>query len=98
MRPTWIVLGIILLTSVLPGLKSQPSQEATAIEGIRAVSKSSYTVEPVRLVQTLTDRFGPRLTGSIHEHEAAAWALDDMRTVGLSMRSLHARDRARRRS
>jgi carboxypeptidase Q len=84
MRPTWIVLGIILLASVLLRLKSQSLQEPTAIEAIRAVGKSSHTAEPVRLVQALTARFGPRLTGSIHEHEAAAWALDDMRTVGLS--------------
>ncbi len=84
MRPAWIVLGITLSAPALPRLNAQSLQRATATEAISAVSKASDSAAPMPLVQALTERFGPRLTGSEQEHQAAVWALGEMRSVGLS--------------
>ena len=84
MRPTYIVVGIALLASVPPLLRAQSVQDTTAIEAVRAVNEEADRLDPMGLVQTLTQRFGPRLTGSDNEHKSAAWTLDEMRRAGLS--------------
>jgi carboxypeptidase Q len=84
MRLSWIVCGTTLLSILSPQLRAQLAQDTSAIEAVRTVEKVSDSSEPMRLVQTLTQRFGPRLTGSDHESEAAAWALDEMKRAGLS--------------
>ncbi len=82
MRFPWIILGTVLLPSV-PSFGAQ-LQDKTAVEAIRAIDKESNSAEPMQLVRTLTQRFGPRLTGSKSEHASAAWALDEMKRARLS--------------
>jgi carboxypeptidase Q len=84
MRPPWIVFGILLLASFASPLRAQIPQDTTAIEAVRAVAKEGKSSESMRLVQTLIQRFGPRLTGSDHERESAVWALNEMKQAGLS--------------
>ena len=50
-------------------------QDAGAVEAVRAVDQEAARLDPLQLVQTLTQRFGPRLTGSESEHQSAAWVL-----------------------
>ncbi len=83
MRLLRIVFGITLLAFVSPALRAQVAQDRAAIEAIHAVDKQNDSSEPIRLVQSLT-QLGPRLTGSNHEREASAWALDEMKRTGLS--------------
>jgi carboxypeptidase Q len=58
--------------------------DATAIEAVRAIEQEADRLDPLKLVQTLTQRFGPRLTGSESEHESAAWVFDELSRAGLS--------------
>lgn len=84
MRPICIVVGIALLASVPPSLRAQSAQDIAAIEAVHAVDAAADRLDPTGIVQTLTQRFGPRLTGSDNEHKSAAWTLDEMRRAGLS--------------
>lgn len=84
MRPVCLVVGIALLASVPSSLGAQSVQDTTAIEAVRAVHKEADTLDPMRLVQTLTQRFGTRLTSSDNEHKSASWTLNEMRRAGLS--------------
>ena len=75
--------GITLLAFLPAALRAQVAQDAAAIEAVRAVGRVGDGSEPMRLVQILTQRFGPRLTGSDQERESAVWALNEMKRAGL---------------
>ncbi len=84
MRPICIAGGIALLASISSPLMAQSVQYKTAIQAVHSVNQEVDRSDSAWLVQTLTQRFGPRLTGSEKEHEAVALTLDEMRRAGLS--------------
>ncbi len=84
MRPICLVVEIVLLALAPSSLRAQSLQGTTPIEAVRAVNKQADQSTPMWFVQTLTQRFGPRLTGSGNEQKSAAWTLDEMKRAGLS--------------
>ena len=84
MRPTCIAVGIALLASASSSVRAQSVQDTRTVEAVRAVDQEADRLDPLQFVQTLTQRFGSRLTGSDSEHQSAAWVLEELRRAGLS--------------
>ena len=70
-----MVLNLITLTA-------QTIQPTTTTK-LNTVESAVGNNNPMTLLQKITDRFGPRLTGSSGEHTAAEWALQKMRELQL---------------
>lgn len=84
MRLTCIVVGITISISASLSLHAQSTQDTSAVEAMRAVDREADRVDPLPFVKTLTQRFGPRLTGSSGEHRSAVWAIDQLSRAGVS--------------
>ena len=84
MRPTCIAVQITLLACISSPLRAQSVQDTTAIKAVRAINQEADRLDPLQLVQTLTQRFGPRLTGSDSEHKSATWVLNELSRAELS--------------
>ena len=76
--------GEVTIAAAKSPLRAQSVHDTTAIEAVRAIDQEADLLDPLQLVQTLTQRFGPRLTGSDSEHKSAAWVLDELSHAGLS--------------
>lgn len=79
--------SLLLICSLVPGLRARQSTPLASdvIQSLDAV-KAEALQHPIAfpLLQELSDGIGPRLTGSAQEARAGRWALDEMRTIGLS--------------
>ena len=84
MRLACIAIGITLLAYLSPPLGAQSVHDANRVDAVRAINQEVNRLDAFQLVQTLTERFGPRLTGSDNEHRSAAWVFDEMSRAGLS--------------
>ena len=84
MRQTCIAVLITLLAFISPPIRAQSVHDANPVEAVRAISQEADRLDPLKLVRTLTQRFGPRLTGSDSEHRSAAWVFDELSRAGLS--------------
>jgi hypothetical protein len=84
MRLTSIAAGITLLVCISPPIRAQSVHDANHVEAVRAINQEVDRLDPFQLVQSLIQRFGPRLTGSDSEHRSAAWVFDQLSRAGLS--------------
>ena len=80
----WAFLALCL--TLLPSLPAQPASGPTAGDNqtLKAVkTEPLQNPSSFRFLEELSDRIGPRLTGSPQDARAGQWALETMRAIGL---------------
>lgn len=81
-RTFWLPLALVICVAPAPAASQLDQSSLLDIQKVEA--EALRNPSPYQLLETLSDDIGPRLTGSPSEATARAWALREMRRIGLS--------------
>ena len=87
-----VVLLLCILTTVLAAAQAPESVDSAAIAKIRDEGLNRSQV--METMFWLTDRYGPRLTGSKEFEEAGDWAVKQLQDVGRGQRRARSASRS----
>src|ERR1043165_7658251 len=82
MKRVFLCLSVTAILAAMPAGQSVERVDAAAIQRIRA--EGLQRSQAMDTLFWLTDRYGPRLNGSPEFEEAGEWAVERLRTWGVS--------------